>query len=70
MKNNEPGYSVKSVDMSEPPRGMPAGEWHSYILVRGKTEITGVRCDTLQAVKIHARELAEKINARNGWSTG
>jgi hypothetical protein len=69
MKKKEPGYSLKSVEKSAPPRGMQDGEWHSYTLVRGKLEITGVRFDTLKAVTAHARELAEKINDRNGWTT-
>ena len=69
MKKNEPGYSLKNVEKSAPPRGMQEGEWHSYTLVRGNLEITGVRFDTLKAVTKHARELAETINARNGWGT-
>ncbi len=68
-KNNEPGYTLKSVEKSAPPRGFEEGEWHSYTLVRGKSEITGVRSDTLKAVTKHARELAETINNRNGWTT-
>ena len=69
MKKNQPGYSVKSVEKSLPPKGMQEGEWHCYILIRGNQEIKGVRFDTLKAVKKHARELAETINTRNGWTT-
>ena len=69
MKKDEPGYSVKSVEKSPPPEGFQEGEWHCYTLVRGNQEIKGVRFDTLKAVKKHARELAETINARNGWTT-
>jgi hypothetical protein len=68
MKKEKPGYSLKSVEKSEPPRGMQEGEWHKYTLVRGKLEIIGIRFDTLKAVTQHAKELAETINARNGWS--
>ena len=69
MKERETGYSLKSVEKASPPRGMQEGEWHSYTLIRGKLEIKGVRFDTLKAVTIHAKELVETINARNGWST-
>ena len=69
MKKNQPGYSVKSVEKSPPPKGFQEGEWHCYILVRGNQEIKGVRFDTLKAVTKHARELAETINTRNGWGT-
>lgn len=69
MKKNEPGYSVKSVEKSPPPKGFQEGEWHCYTLARGKQEIKGVRFDTLKAVTKHARELTETINARNGWTT-
>lgn len=69
MKKNETGYSVKNVEKSDPPRGMQEGEWHSYTLVRGSLEIKGVRFDSFKAVTKHARELADTINARNGWSS-
>ncbi len=68
-KQREQGYSLKSVEKSEPPQGMQEGEWHTYILVRGKSEIKGVRFDTLKAVTEHGKELAEKINIRNNWNT-
>ena len=67
MKKNDPGYTLKSVEKSLPPRGMQEGEWHSYTLVCGTLEISGVRFDSLKAVTKHAKELAKTINARNGW---
>jgi len=69
MSIDKSGYTLKSVEKSAPPKGMQEGEWHSYLLVRGKLEIKGVRFDTLKAVTKHARELAETINNRNGWTT-
>lgn len=67
MKKDEPGYTLKSVEKSEPPKGMQEGEWHRYILVRGNLEISGVCFDTLKAVTAHAEELVVTINKRNGW---
>ncbi len=69
MKDTKSGFSLKSVEKSAPPRGMQEGEWHSYILERGNQQINGTRFDTLKAVTKHARELAETINARNGWGS-
>ena len=69
MKKEEPGYYLKCVEKSAPPKGFQEGEWHRYILVRGNQEINGVRFDTLKAVTEHAKELAKTINARNGWSS-
>ncbi len=68
-KQREPGYSLQSVEKSAPPQGMQEGEWHTYTLVRGESEIKGVRFDTFKAVTEHGKELAEKINLRNNWNT-
>lgn len=48
---------------------MQEGEWYTYTLVRGESEIKGVRFDTFKAVTEHGKELAEKINSRNNWNT-
>jgi len=57
-------YRVESVEKSEPPEGMPAGNWHRYIVGQGGSKIEGFKPGTLKAVTQHAENVAEILNAR------
>jgi hypothetical protein len=60
----KPRYRVMSVEKADPPQGMPAGNWHHYVIGQGKRKIEGFRLGTLKAVTEHAEEVAEELNTR------
>ncbi|KPK38829.1 MAG: hypothetical protein AMJ69_07380 [Gammaproteobacteria bacterium SG8_47] len=57
-------YRVLSVEKREAPAGLPAGDWHRYIIGRGTSKIEGSRIGTLYAVTQYAETAAEDLNAR------
>lgn len=64
-------YRVVRVEKRDAPAGMPAGEWHRYVIGRGRTEIEGSRIGSLYAVTQYAETVTEDLNARaaSGGST-
>ncbi len=57
-------YRVESVEKTEPPEGMPAGNWHRYVIGQGGSKIEGLKPGTLKAVTQHAESVASDLNAR------
>lgn len=57
-------YRVDAVELAEAPEGMPKDEWHSYVIVRGKSKIEGLKPGTRFDVMQHAEEVAEGLNER------
>ncbi len=65
-KISENKYRVVSVEKTEPPEGMPEGNWHRYIIGQGSAKIEGLKPGTLKAVTQHAETVAEDLNSRAG----
>ena len=61
---NEDEYHVVSVDETDPPDGFSVGNWHRYVIERGKSTIEGFKPGTLKSVTEHAKHVAEDINER------
>ena len=57
-------YRVASVDKAEAP-GDAEGDWYRYVLVGGRSPITGLRRGTRDEVTEHANRCAEELNERN-----
>ena len=66
LENNtfEGTYRVESVEKTDPPQGIPAGDWHRYIIGRGNSKIEGLKPGSFQAVTEHAESVAEDLNER------
>ena len=62
---NEKTYKVVTVEKGKAPKGMTGDDWHHYVIGRGTSIIEGDKVGTLKDVTVHAKELAERINARN-----
>jgi len=64
-------YHVLSVEKTEPPEGMPKGNWHHYVIRRGKSIIEGLQIGSLAAVTEYAEVFVEGLNERaaKGGST-
>lgn len=61
-------YRVASVDKAEAP-GDAEGDWYRYVLVGGRSPITGLRRGSRDEVTEHANRCAEELNERtNGKS--
>jgi hypothetical protein len=65
VKPHERKYHVESVEKTTPPDGMPEGNWHRYIIARGRSKIEGFRPGSLQTVTQHAETVAEGLNERS-----
>ena len=63
-KKPEFRYRIESVEPADTPEGMPAGEWHSYVLVRGNSKIEGLKPGSLRNVTLHAESVIEGLNER------
>ena len=57
-------YRVESVEKTDPPAGMPAGNWHRYVIGQGGSKIEGLKPGTLKAVTQHAESVASDLNSR------
>ena len=57
-------YRVESVEKTDPPQGIAAGDWHRYIIGQGNSKIEGLKSGSLQAVTEHAESVAEDLNER------
>ncbi|HEX9802304.1 MAG TPA: hypothetical protein VGB35_03535 [Gammaproteobacteria bacterium] len=62
-------YRVVSVEKTDPPEGM-GGSWHSYIIERGTSVVTGKKPGSLKAVTAHARQVVQDLNSRTGLNAG
>lgn len=63
-------YQVVSVEKSDPPEGMDGKNWHSYVIERGNSVVTGKKPGSLKTVTAHANQVAEDLNARTGVNSG
>ncbi len=57
-------YKVVTVEKSAAPKGMAGDDWHHYVIGCGNSFIEGKKTGTLKEVVEHAKDLAERINAR------
>ncbi len=71
IRTTGPKYKVLSVEKTEPPKGLPEGLWHRYVIGQDDSRIEGFKPGSLQTVTRHAEEFAENLNARasKGYST-
>lgn len=58
-------YKIVTIEKSKAPRGMTGDDWHHYVIGRGNSIIEGDKVGTLKEVTEHAKDLAERINARS-----
>ena len=63
-KKPEFKYRIEAVEPTNAPDGMPEGEWHSYLLVRGTSKIEGLKPGSLLDVTQHAESVIEGLNER------
>ncbi len=57
-------FNVTKIEKTDPPEGMPEGEWYHYVIGRGASEIQGKRPGTLASVTEHVEEFVENLNRR------
>ncbi len=57
-------YRVESVEPTNAPSGTPDGIWHRYVIVRGSSQISGMKPGSLYEVTQHAEEEAQGYNER------
>lgn len=57
-------YRVDTVEPASAPDGMPDDVWHSYVIVRGKSKIEGLKPGSRFDVTQHAETVAEGLNER------
>ncbi len=62
-------YHVESVEQTDPPDGMPSGDWHRYVIARGRSKIEGFRPGSLKTVTQHAETITEGLNERSFKNT-
>ena len=58
-------YHVVSVEKTGTPEGMPEGNWHRYIIGRGRSTIEGLKPGSLHDVTQHVETLVEGLNERS-----
>ena len=59
-------YTVASVEKSEPPGGVEGCDWYCYIVVSGRSTITGYCRGSRQDATCRAQDFAEDLNSRMG----
>jgi hypothetical protein len=57
-------FPVASIEKTEPPDGVPEGEWYEYIIGQGSSAIKGKRAGSLEAVTEYVEEYADNLNRR------
>lgn len=62
------GYTLVSVEKSEPPEGTDSGRWYRYTIGRGHSTLVGNRRGTLEEVTEYAETVVENLNTRSGIS--
>jgi hypothetical protein len=65
-ETNDLKYRVEAVELAEAPADMPQDVWHSYLIVRGKSRIEGLKPGSHFDVTQHAEAVAEGLNERLG----
>ncbi len=64
-KASQETYKTLTIEKSAAPRGLTGDDWYHYVISRGNSIIEGDKVGTLKEVTAHAKDLAERINARN-----
>ena len=64
-KAQERKYEVVSIEKTDPPDGMPNGDWHRYVIGRGGSVIEGFQPGSLKAVTRYVEAYVEELNARS-----
>jgi hypothetical protein len=59
-------YQVVTVEKIVTPEGMEGNNWHRYVILRGNSEIKGMKPGTLNSVTRHAESVVEDLNLRAG----
>jgi len=64
-------FPIASIEKTEPPSGVPEGEWYEYVIGEGSSAIRGKRAGSLKAVTEYVEEYAENLNQRSalGYSS-
>ena len=57
-------YQLESVEVTDPPEGMPDGDWCRYIIGQGNSKIVCVRSGSLKSVTQYAESYARELNDR------
>lgn len=63
-KTHERKYLVVSIEKTDPPEGMPEGDWHRYVIGRGGSIIEGFQPGSLKAVTQYVETYVEELNER------
>jgi len=58
-------YSVISVEKTDPPKGISEGNWHHYVIGKGKSIIDGLQQGSLASVTQYAEDFADGLNDRS-----
>ncbi|MCW8918330.1 MAG: hypothetical protein OQL08_05895 [Gammaproteobacteria bacterium] len=66
---DKPVYRVATVEKIVTPEGMAGNNWHRYVILRGKSEIKGMKPGTLSSVTQHAESVVEDLNLRAGGAS-
>lgn len=59
-------YTVASVEKSDPPGDVDGGDWYCYVVVSGRSTITGYCRGSRQDATCRAKDFAEDLNSRMG----
>ncbi|MFW2372739.1 MAG: hypothetical protein ACN4GM_06415 [Gammaproteobacteria bacterium] len=64
-------YRLANIEKTDPPEGMPAGNWYHYVVEYGNSSMNCIRSGTLTEVTEHAEAFVENLNSRSavGYSS-
>ena len=64
-------YRLTNVEKTDPPEGMPEGDWYHYVVEYGSSTMNCIRSGTLTEVTEHAEAFVENLNNRSaiGYSS-
>lgn len=64
-------YRLTNIEKTDPPEGMPAGNWYHYVVEYGDSLMNCIEAGTLKEVTLHAEEFVENLNNRSsiGYSS-
>lgn len=64
-------YRLTNIEKTDPPEGMPEGNWYHYVVEYGDSTMNCIRAGTLAEVTQHAEAFVENLNSRSaiGYSS-
>ena len=64
-------YRLTNVEKTDPPEGMPAGNWYHYVVEYGNSTMNCIKSGTLTEVTEHAEAFVKNLNNRSaiGYSS-